>query len=464
MGLRRREVSIHGDGLATRIRASAIPVVTDRVDPIAHIFKMGSRLIIAMIGESGNRSPVPLRKERVGKCGFVSHQHMTNFITNGSRAWLTSKPADVVQCAVGLGRKISMTQARMRSTLPGQLTNIFHRRSACVTRGHSTFFAPSLWMTRYTVRSGQHLSTVENASTASLPEKTPGLFLKREEGILESSHCTENVCRRKRQQFDLNGCVYVVTGGASGIGLSMAEGLAEAGGEVYCLDRSDVPNAAFRKAVEQLRAGPGVGTLNYKCVDVTNTELLNEIIEGIATKAQRLDGSIAAAGINQVTPALDYGVEEARKLMDINFIGVLATATACARQMIKYKCRGSICLIASMSGLVANKGMLSPVYNSSKAGVIQLARNLAMEWGKVQDDGASVIRVNALSPGHVLTPMVQKTFEEVPDAKEKWEGENLMGRLGDPSEFKGAALFLLSEASSFMTGNNLVIDGGHTAW
>ncbi|KAI6876305.1 NAD(P)-binding protein [Hortaea werneckii] len=352
----------------------------------------------------------------------------------------------------------------MRSSLPGQLSNTFHLRSACVHRGHFMFSAPTLWTTRYAGRSGPHSSAIRNISTASLAEKIPGLLRKREEVVLESSHSTEYVCRRKRQQIDLNGRVYVVTGGASGIGLSMAEGLAEAGGTVYCLDRSDVPNAGFRKAVEQLRADPGAGALEYKCVDVNNTGLLNEVIDGICSKAQRLDGLIAAAGINQVTPALECRVEEARKLMDIDFIGVLATATACARQMIKYKSRGSICLIASMSGLIANKGMVSPVYNSSKAAVIQLARNLAMEWGRVQDGGASGIRVNALSPGHVLTPMVLKTFEEVPAAKEKWEAENLMGRLGDPSEFKGAALFLLSEASSFMTGSNLIIDGGHTAW
>ncbi|KAL2175458.1 uncharacterized protein P884DRAFT_301537 [Thermothelomyces heterothallicus CBS 202.75] len=94
------------------------------------------------------------------------------------------------------------------------------------------------------------------------------------------------------------------------------------------------------------------------------------------------------------------------------------------------------------------KGLLSPVCNSSKAAVIQLARNLAMEWSPVREDGSGGIRVNCISPGHILTPMVRKNFEEVPGT----------------TEFKGAVLFLLSNASSFMTGSNLVIDGGHTAW
>lgn len=151
-------------------------------------------------------------------------------------------------------------------------------------------------------------------------------------------------------------------------------------------------------------------------------------------------------------------------MLSINYTGVFMTATACARAMMKHKSHGSICLIASMSGLIANKGLLSPVYNSSKAALIQLARNLAMEWSPTKPDGTGGIRVNCLSPGHMITPMVEKNFEEVPGLKETWEAENMMGRLARPHEFKSAGVFLLSSASSFMTGNNLVIEGGHTAW
>ncbi|KAM0665731.1 hypothetical protein ACQRIU_005992 [Beauveria bassiana] len=132
---------------------------------------------------------------------------------------------------------------------------------------------------------------------------------------------------------------------------------------------------------------------------------------------------------------------------------------------MKHKTRGaSICMVASMSGLVANKGMRSPVYNSSKAAVIQLARSLAMEWSPLREDGSGGIRVNCLSPGHIETPMVLELFAKDPGMKKKWIAENMMGRLATTGELKGAALFLMSSASSFMTGNNLVIDGGHTAW
>lgn len=189
-----------------------------------------------------------------------------------------------------------------------------------------------------------------------------------------------------------------------------------------------------------------------------DTKSLDHIVGEIAAKYKRIDGLIAAAGIQQVTSATEYTVEDICKMIDINYTGVFMTAAAVARRMMEYNCPGSMVLVASMSGFVANKGLITPVYNSSKAAVIQLARNLAMEWGK------KGIRVNALCPGHIITPMVKKNFEDDPSLQKKWEDENMLGRLSIPEEFRGAGLFLLSDASSFMTGNSLIIDGGHTAW
>ncbi|KAH7305480.1 hypothetical protein B0I35DRAFT_361965 [Stachybotrys elegans] len=269
--------------------------------------------------------------------------------------------------------------------------------------------------------------------------------------------------RHQFPDYDLSGKIFVVTGGAQGLGLSLAEALAEAGAKVYCLDRADHPAQEWDEALARIAPEWG-GSLIYRQQDVTDTEHLHQVFEEIAGENQRMDGVLAAAGIQQLCPAMEYTCEDAEKMMAINYIGVLQTASAAARQMFRYKCRGSICLVASMSGTIANKGLISPVYNSSKAAVIQLARNLAMEWSQVRGDGAGGIRVNCLSPGHILTPMVLKNFEEVPGLEEKWCEENMMGRLARPEEFRGAALFLLSNASSFMTGANLVVDGGHTAW
>lgn len=102
--------------------------------------------------------------------------------------------------------------------------------------------------------------------------------------------------------------------------------------------------------------------------------------------------------------------------------------------------------------------MFSRLYNPSKAAVVQLAKNLAMEWGP------SGIRVNTLSPGYIVTAMTEELFQRFPERREIWANDNMLKRLSMPREYRGAAVFLLSDASSFMTGGDLRIDGGHTAW
>jgi len=191
---------------------------------------------------------------------------------------------------------------------------------------------------------------------------------------------------------------------------------------------------------------------------VREVPALNKVVEEIASAHGRLDGLIAAAGIQQETSALEYTAEDANTMFSVNITGVLMTAQATARQMLKYKSPGSIVLIASMSGSIANRGLICPAYNASKAGVIQLARNLAMEWGE------HGIRVNTISPGYIVTDMVEKLFEAQPERRTDWAKQNMLGRVSMPKEYKGAAVFLISEASSFMTGADLKMDGGHSAW
>ncbi|KAJ3456052.1 hypothetical protein MRS44_016075 [Fusarium solani] len=258
-----------------------------------------------------------------------------------------------------------------------------------------------------------------------------------------------NVGRKQFADFDLAGRVFVVTGGAQGLGLALAEGLVEAGGKVYCLDRAESPDEGWAEAKSRVVPEWG-GSLHYRQQDVKDEDGLDRLMATIAEENQGIDGVVAAAGVQQITPSVDYEAKDVTNMLDINYTGVLMTAKSAAKQMLKYKRRGSICLIASISGLKANRGLL--------------ARNLAMEWSPIKKDGTGGIRVNCISPGHILTPMVQKNFEEVPGLKEEWEREIMMGRLAETQEFKGAALFLLSNASSYMTGNNVVIDGGHSSW
>lgn len=235
----------------------------------------------------------------------------------------------------------------------------------------------------------------------------------------------------------------------------------EAGGKVYCLDRKDQPDEEFITVQNQLASTYG-GSLSYKQIDVRDPESVESTVAHIADKHGRLDGLVAAAGIQNVKPAVDFRPREINDILEVNFHGVYTAAVSCARQMIKYQCPGSLLLVASMSGVVANRGFPTSVYNSSKAAVMQLARSLAMEWGKVID--GKPIRVNTLCPGNIVTPMVEKNFRDDPSLREKWENGNMLGRLSEPREYRGAALFALSDASSFMTGSSLIVDGGYSAW
>ena len=266
-------------------------------------------------------------------------------------------------------------------------------------------------------------------------------------------------------EFSLASHVILVTGGARGLGLSQAEGLLESGATVYALDILPEPSTAFKQIQEKARSQFGTA-LHYSQIDVKDAAALNKIVEGIANNEGRLDGLIAAAGIQQETAALDFSAEDANKIFAVNLTGVMMTAQAVAKQMIRLvsssrqrkKASGSIVLIASMSGSVANRGLPCSAYNTSKAGVIQMARSLAAEWGSYG------IRVNSISPGYIMTEMVVKLLDKFPQRKKQWADENMLGRLSKPEEYRGAAVFLLSEASSFVTGADLKIDGGHTAW
>lgn len=263
--------------------------------------------------------------------------------------------------------------------------------------------------------------------------------------------------KNRMPEFSLAGKVVCVSGAARGLGLTQAEALLEAGAKVYALDRLEEPSPEFYEI--QQRAKEELGTeLHYRRIDVRDTEFLENTVESIANFEGRMDGLVAAAGIQQETPALEYSAQDANTMFEVNVTGVFMTAKAVAKQMIRFGNGGSIALIASMSGTIANRGLICPAYNASKAAVLQLARNLAMEWGQYN------IRVNTISPGYIVTAMVEKLFIQYPERRDEWPKHNMLGRLSTPNEYRGAAVFLLSDASSFMTGSDLRMDGGHAAW
>ena len=242
----------------------------------------------------------------------------------------------------------------------------------------------------------------------------------------------------------------------------MAKALLEAGATVYALDRLDPSQQAPEFVQIQNQASSDYGTsLNYRQIDVRDVPQLNETIFQIAREHGRLDGLIHAAGIQQETPALEYTQADVNKMFETNVTGTYMTAQATARAMLDVNPKdtlGSIAFIASMSAGVANKGLICSAYNSSKAAVVQLARNLAAEWGEYG------IRVNTISPGYIVTAMVEELFKTHPERRGQWASENMLGRLSKPEDFRSAAVFLMGGGSSWMTGADLRIDGGHCAW
>ncbi len=199
----------------------------------------------------------------------------------------------------------------------------------------------------------------------------------------------------------------------------------------------------------------------HKC-DVTDADNVTQTISAIASTARHpIRGLVACAGVSDKDPATEFSVDRFRRLMDINVTGTFLSAQAVAREMRKANVSGSMVLVASMSGTNVNKGVDTAAYNTSKSGVLQLARSLASEWGSRA--GMPLIRVNTLSPGYIRTAATEDTLK-IPGIEELWSGDNMLNRLSTVDEFRAPVLFLLGDGSSFMTASDLRVDGGHCAW
>ncbi len=250
--------------------------------------------------------------------------------------------------------------------------------------------------------------------------------------------------------FSLAGRVSVVTGANRGIGKALVTALAEAGSDVALLVRS---TEAAAPVVDALSETLGVKAIAV-AADVTRPEELQRAVEEIADRLGRIDVLVNNAGACVHRPALEVTPQEWRSVMEVNVDGVWNCAQAFGRMLVQQG-SGSIVNIGSISAQIVNRPQWQPGYNASKAAVHQLTKSLAAEWAP------HGVRVNALAPGYVKTEMAPV---DQPEFRRHWIEDAPMQRYATPDELGPSVVFLASDASGFMTGSVLVIDGGYTVF
>ncbi|MGO9155450.1 SDR family oxidoreductase [Mycobacterium sp.] len=247
--------------------------------------------------------------------------------------------------------------------------------------------------------------------------------------------------------FDLHGKRALVTGASTGIGKGVAMAYVEAGAQVALAAR----HAEALQMVADEIAAAGGRAVPIRC-DVTQPEQVSRMLDQATAELGGIDIAVCNAGIITVTPLLDMSLEEFQNIQDTNVAGVFLTAQAAAQAMVRQGRGGVIINTASMSGHIINIPQQVGHYCASKAAVIHLTKAMAVELAPHK------IRVNSVSPGYILTELVEPYSEY----HSLWEPKIPLGRLGRPEELTGLYLYLASEASSYMTGSDIVIDGGYT--
>ena len=254
------------------------------------------------------------------------------------------------------------------------------------------------------------------------------------------------------ENMRLDGKAIYVTGGASGIGKSVATALAEAGADVAIVD---VNLEGAEAVAKEIAEATGSKTIAIRC-DVTDQDDVEAMVAKVVDTYGKLDACFNNAGICLNVPAEEMTYEQWNKVININLNGVFLCATAAGRVMLKQG-YGSIINTASMSGHIVNVPQPQCAYNASKAGVSMLTKSLAIEWAK------KGVRVNCISPGYIGTDLTLNS-EALKPLIEKWNAMAPMGRLGRPEELQSIVVYLAGDTSSFTTGSDIIVDGAFTCF
>lgn len=249
-------------------------------------------------------------------------------------------------------------------------------------------------------------------------------------------------------KFDLTGRAAVVVGGTSGIGRAIAHGLAEAGADVVCTSRRLEQVETVAAEIESF----GRRTLRVTS-DVSDRVSLQNLLDKCVGEFGKVDILVNSAGRTKRAPSLDFAEEDWNDILETNLTGTLRACQIFGRQMIEQK-YGRIVNIASLSTFVSLFEVAA--YSASKAAVASLTKSLAIEWAK------HGVNVNAIAPGVFKTDLNRNLLESTERGKE-FQMRTPMGRFGEVEELAGAAIFLASDAASFVTGEVLVVDGGFLA-
>jgi NAD(P)-dependent dehydrogenase (short-subunit alcohol dehydrogenase family) len=240
--------------------------------------------------------------------------------------------------------------------------------------------------------------------------------------------------------------VAVVTGAGQSLGLEVSRALRAAGAYVVAAEI----NAETGEAAAAELEGDFVQT------DVTDPDSVRGMVRAVLDKHGKIDVLVNNAGVVHNIPSEEVPDEEWRFVLAVNLDGAFWCCREAGRAMLE-RGSGAIVNIASMSGIVSNHPQPQAAYNASKAGVIMLTKSLAGEWA------SQGVRVNSVSPGYIRTPLTELGMSKS-EWSEVWLSSTPMGRLAEPREIAPAVVFLASDASSYATGTNLVVDGGYTSW